>query len=263
MTLRAFLLIFIVGVCSKINAQDEAFSKEVFINNFDTLQYRLLLPKDFSKEKKYPVVLFLHGAGERGIDNQKQLIHGSKLFLNETVRDSFPAIVIFPQCPKEDYWSNVDVDRSSYPLKLVFPTNKAPTLSLSLVMQLMDDMVLKSYVKPDQIYVGGLSMGGLGTFEILYRKPNLFSAAISICGGGNPETAKTFATKVPMSIFHGANDDVFAPELSIEMVSAILEAGGKPNFKLYAMDNHNSWDSTFAEPELLTWLFSNIKPSYD
>tara|TARA_R110002050_G_scaffold300830_1_gene473849 strand:+ start:19769 stop:20560 length:792 start_codon:yes stop_codon:yes gene_type:complete len=263
MKLKALILILFVCASSGIYAQAEAFSKELYIKNNDTLQYRLLLPKYFSKEKKYPIVLFLHGAGERGSDNQKQLTHGSKLFLNETVRDSFPAIVVFPQCPKEDYWANVDVDRSSYPLSITFSSEKAPTTSLNLVMDLIDEMAQRSYVKTSQIYVGGLSMGGMGTFEILYRKPNLFAAAIAICGGGNPDTATVFAKKVPMSIFHGAKDDVVEPKFSIDMVSAILDAGGKPNFKLYAKDNHNSWDSTFAEPELLPWLFSNIKSSND
>ena len=126
-------------------------------------------------------------------------------------------------------------------------------------MQLMEDMTQKPYVNKDQIYVGGLSMGGMGTFEILYRKPDLFAAAIAICGGGNPNTAKLFAKKVPMSIYHGAKDDVVKPQLSLTMVNAILEAGGTPNFTLYAKDNHNSWDSTFAETELLSWLFSNTK----
>lgn len=237
----------------------EAFSKELYIKDNDTLQYRMLLPENFSKEKKYPVVLFLHGAGERGSDNQKQLTHGSKLFLDKMNRGAFPSIVIFPQCPKEDYWANATVDRSAYPLNITFPENEAPTTALSLVMNLMDDMLKKAYVQTDKVYVGGLSMGGMGTFEILYRKPDMFAAAFAICGGGNPDTVKSFAKKVPMWIFHGAKDDVVTPQHSVTMVNAILNAGGTPNFTLYADDNHNSWDSTFAEPELLTWLFSNTK----
>ncbi|MCB0470047.1 MAG: phospholipase, partial [Flavobacteriaceae bacterium] len=105
----------------------------------------------------------------------------------------------------------------------------------------------------------GLSMGGMGTYEILSRKPDMFAAAFAICGGGNPELTENYATKIPMWIFHGAKDDVVNPQLSIDMVSAILKFGGKPNFTLYADDNHNSWDSAFAEPELLLWLFSKTK----
>ena len=241
----------------KLSAQESPFSKEHFIKEGDTLQYRMLLPKDFSPSKSYPLMLFLHGAGERGEDNQKQLTHGSEIFIKN--RESFPAIVVFPQCPPQDYWANANVDRSTKPITLTFPKDIAPTKSLSLVMQLLDTMLDKNFVNKNQIYVGGLSMGGMGTFEILFRRPETFAAAIAICGAGNPDSAEVYAKKVPMWIFHGANDDVVNPLSSVDMVSGILKYGGKPNFSLFAKDNHNSWDSTFAEPKLLPWLFSNIK----
>ena len=102
-------------------------------------------------------------------------------------------------------------------------------------------------------------MGGMGTFEILYRKPETFAAAFAICGGGNAETVSKYASNTPLWVFHGAKDDLVDPQLSIAMVSADLKAGGKPNFNLYADANHNSWDSAFAEPQLLPWLFSKSK----
>lgn len=240
-----------------IFAQETDFSKEHYIDKGDTLNYRMLLPKDFSESKSYPLVLFLHGAGERGSDNIKQLTHGSKWFVQN--RDSFPAIVIFPQCPQDDYWANVSVDRTTMPLTLKFPNNGEPTKALSLVMQLMDTMLAKSFINRQQVYVGGLSMGGMGTFEILSRKPDTFAAAFAICGAGKPESVKAYAQNVPMWIFHGANDNVVDPQASIDMVSAILKYGGTPNFSLFANDNHNSWDSAFAEPQFLPWLFSKYK----
>lgn len=242
----------------KLSAQhQEAYIQEHFVSGKDTLNYRILLPKNLESSKQYPLAVFLHGAGERGSDNAKQLTHGSELFYK--TRDSFPAIVIFPQCPENDYWSNVTVDRSTNPLSLNFPSDSVPTKSLTLVMQLIEDIVAKPYVDKNQIYVGGLSMGGMGTFEILYRKPEVFAAAFTICGAGNPETTEVYAKNVPMWIFHGANDDVVDPQQSVAMVSGILKYGGKPNFSLYAKDNHNSWDSAFAEPQLIPWLFSNSK----
>ena len=102
-------------------------------------------------------------------------------------------------------------------------------------------------------------MGGMGTFEILYRKPELFAGAFAICGAGNPDAAEVYAKTVPMWLFHGANDDLINPQASVDMVTAILKFGGKPNFSLFAKDNHNSWDSAFAEPKLIPWLFSNSK----
>lgn len=242
----------------RLSAQhQEVYVQEHFISGNDTLKYRVMMPKNLESPHRYPVVLFLHGAGERGHDNVKQLAHGSELFYK--MRDSFPAIVIFPQCPENEYWANVEVERNTNPLKLTFPENRPPTKALTLVMQLVEELLSKPFVDKNQIYVGGLSMGGIGTFEILYRKPNLFAAAFAICGAGNPKTTEAYAKTVPMWIFHGAKDNVVDPQLSVAMVSGILKYGGKPSFSLFATDNHNSWDSAFAEPNLMPWLFSNSK----
>jgi predicted peptidase len=251
------LLLFCTSLSFAQNT--DLFKYEKFINKADTLQYRVMFPENFSEDKQYPIVLFLHGAGERGSDNKKQLVHGSKLFLDKMNRGAFPAIVIFPQCPQNDYWANATVDRSTKPITLKYPLDLPPTKTLSLVIELMEKYTNEPFVDKDKIYVGGLSMGGMGTFEILYRKPDMFAAAFAICGGGNPEAVKEYANKTELWVFHGAKDDVVNPQLSVSMVSAYLDAGGKPNFTLYADDNHNSWDSTFAEPELLTWLFSKSK----
>ena len=254
------LILFLVCLSNTLIAQhEELYSKKYYINQSDTLQYRIMMPKDFDNSKQYPVILFLHGAGERGNDNKAQLVHGSKLFASEENRTNFPAIVVFPQCPKNSYWANAKIDRSTKPLKIEFPLDIKPTKPLRLVMQLMKEISSKPYVNKSKIYVGGLSMGGMGTFEIVYRRPKLFAAAFSICGAGNPKATKVYAKTTPFWIFHGANDDVVNPLSSLEMVSGILKNGGKPNFTLYAKDNHNSWDSAFSEPELLPWLFSNIK----
>lgn len=241
------------------NLDKDLFLYETHIFNEDTLNYRLLLPKNFSKEKAYPLVLFLHGAGERGNDNKKQLVHGSNLFLNKKHRNSFPAIVVFPQCTKDDYWSKLEADRSTRPIRFNYKYNEAPTTAMQLVIDLMETMVQKPYVNTNQIYVMGLSMGGMGTFEIIYRKPTMFTAAIPICGGGDPKSVREYAKDIPLWIFHGAKDDVVNPQLSIDMASAILQEGGFPSLTIFDNANHNSWDPTFAEPELLSWLFSKTK----
>ncbi|WP_299099342.1 prolyl oligopeptidase family serine peptidase [uncultured Winogradskyella sp.] len=258
-----FSLVLFTSFCS-LNAQEGKSSKDLFsyeahVVDSDTLNYRMLLPENFDESKTYPLVLFLHGAGERGDNNKNQLVHGSSLFLNETTRDSLPAIIIFPQCAKGDYWSKFEADRTTKPITFKYKYNDNPTTAMALVMDLMDNMVSQPFVKTDQVYVMGLSMGGMGTFEILYRKPKMFAAAIPICGGGDPESAVSYATDVPLWIIHGAKDDVVDPKLSLSMASAILSAGGFPKLTIYDFANHNSWDPAFAEPELLTWLFSNSK----
>ncbi len=236
------------------------YKKERFIKGSDTLNYRILWPVDFSQNKEYAVILFLHGAGERGSDNQKQLVHGSKLFLDPEFREKYPSIVIFPQCPESDYWSSISVDRSKKGReKFSFQYGEEPNKSLGLVIDLMDTMVKKKITKDDQIYIGGLSMGGMGTFELLYRKPDMFAAAFPICGGGNPNSVSEYSNKVALWVFHGARDTIVDPTLSLDMVNAVLKNGGFPRFTLNDFAGHNSWDTAFAEPELLYWLFSNKK----
>jgi len=253
--LAVFLIIFLIVPFSVEAQENEAFKKELFIKNSDTLNYRILFPKDFSEEREYPVVLFLHGAGERGSDNEAQLTHGSKLFLEK--QEEFPAIVIFPQAPKEDYWAKVEVNRDSVPLQFNFMNKETATKSLQLVIELMDKMASKDYVNKDQIYVGGLSMGGMGTFEIIYKKPEMFAAAFAICGGANPEIAKEYPEGFNIWLFHGKKDDVVLPKYSEAMARSINHYGGNAKLSLYPDDNHNSWDSAFAEPNLLPWLFSH------
>lgn len=255
-------LLFLFFVSMSMAQSSALYEKRSFINGKDTLRYRVMFPENFSEEQEYPLILFLHGAGERGNDNEKQLIHGSSLFASKEIRTNYPAIVVFPQCPKEDYWANVDVDRTVKPLSLKFNYNNEPTKSLKLVMGLLDRFLSEKYIKKSQVYIMGLSMGGMGTFELLSRKPNTFAAAVPVCGGGDPESVQVYATTVPVWVFHGAKDDVVDPNLSVQMVSAVLKYGGYPKFTLFDDANHNSWDPAFTEPGLLPWLFSKTLKTY-
>ena len=134
------LLGFSVSIVSQSQSQ-ELFKYEYFINQNDTLNYRILYPKNFETSKKYPLIVFLHGAGERGNNNESQLIHGSKLFLDNYDSEAFPCIVLAPQCPEEDYWSNVKRDYSKSGLeKFKFYRMGKPTKALELVIALMDNI---------------------------------------------------------------------------------------------------------------------------
>lgn len=250
------LLFILLLLPSTLGAQTiEEFKREQFIQKNDTLNYRILYPVNFSNNKKYPVVLFLHGAGERGNNNDSQLTHGSKLFLDK--RNEFPAIVIFPQAPREDYWAKVEVARDSIPYQFNFRNEEEPTKALHLVMALLNSLISEEYVDRNRIYVGGLSMGGMGTFEILSRMPQTFAAAFTICGGADPAIVKNYSPGFNIWIFHGEKDDVVLPEYSKIMAREINSLGGNAKLSLYPNDNHNSWDSAFAEPYLLPWLFSH------
>lgn len=222
-----------------------------------TLNYRVLYPEGFDENRTYPLVLFLHGRGESGDDNEKQLVHGSSLFLEAQAK--YPAIVIFPQCPTSDYWSNIDrIEKDGGGLQFKFPYDRSANPALSAVMELVDQELAKPYVDENRLYVTGLSMGGMGTWELLWRMPKKIAAAAPICGGGPPEMAHKM-TDVPIWAFHGLKDDVVQPRFSINMVRAIQREGGLAKITLYPDANHNSWDPTFAEPDYLPWLFSKYK----
>jgi len=239
---------------------NSAFDRGSFINKTDTLAYRILFPKKFDPTKKYPLLFVLHGAGERGKDNNAQLKYGPKLFLNDTIRQDYPAIVIFPQCPANSFWSNVKADTSATgKWQFHFQEGGEPTSAMTSLLGLVDQMLDKPFVNKKQVYIGGLSMGGMGTFEMLRRKPNTFAAAFAICGGDNTNNAGKYAKKVPLWIFHGAKDSVVPVDHSEVMAAALKEAGADPKFTIYPNTDHNSWDEAFAEPQLLPWLFSHHK----
>jgi len=256
------LLLPVVFMCAGIKAQDlKLYQSKSFIFKGDTLPYRILYPENFDPAKKYPLLLVLHGVGERGNNNTAQLAHGGNVFIKPEVRGRFPAIVVFPQCPVNSYWANVDIttDPATHKRTFNFQKGGKPTKAMILLLSLVNQLRHQPEVNKAQFYVGGLSMGGMGTLEILRRKPQYFAAAFSICGGDNPANAKKYARKVPLWFFHGGKDDVVTPDHSVTMVAAVKEAGGNPKFTLYPNDNHNSWDDAFAEPGLLPWLFSHKK----
>ncbi len=241
-----------------VNA-DSAYLKKEWVNGRgDTLRYRLLLPENYDAAKRYPLVLFLHGAGERGKDNVKQLTHGAQLFLNPENRKNFPAIVVIPQCDSLSFWSNVQFTRNDSTQKwdFNFQENGEPTKAMGLLLDWLPAMEKAYPSLPQQRYVMGLSMGGMGTFEIVRRKPGYFAAAVPICGGAHPKTV-TAMKKTDFWIFHGQKDEVVPWQLSEKVALAFSELYDHPEVELtlYPDAGHNSWDKAFAEPELLPWLF--------
>ena len=233
-------------------SQTELFEKKNFIVENDTLRYRILAPLDYDENEKYPVHLFLHGSGERGNDNESQLFHGSKQFLDKNNREKYKSWVIFPQSPNNDWWGgHYDPYKFDYNIK--------KSEALGLVIKLMDEFVQRKDVDSDKVYVTGLSMGGMGTYAILTRRPDMFAAATPICGDGDPSSVSNFAKKVPVWIFHGSLDKTVLPEQSLKMANGIIKAGGNPRITFYENVEHNSWDIAFAEKDFLKWIHSKTK----
>ncbi len=223
-----------------------AFETHVFDDGQGrTLPYRLLAPSDVQGPS--PVLLFLHGAGERGDDNARQLIHGKTLLL-KAARD-FGCIVVAPQCPAGSKWSVVDWTQD----KVTF--SDEPSEPMQLTLALIDQLAEQYDVDNNRLYIMGLSMGGYGTWDTIYRQPDRFAAAAPICGGADTAQAQKI-THVPVWAFHGDADPVVSVELTRAMIQAIKDAGGDPRYTEYPDTGHNSWTPAFAEPELLPWLTS-------
>lgn len=258
--MKIFLLLWLANsTCSFIcEAQDySAYQKSMLIEGSDTLRYRVLYPVNYQKEYKYPVIIFLHGSGERGRNNESQLVHGADLFLKPEVRGKYPAIVIFPQCPGDTVWSYFQqTENPDLKQVLAFPFQSNPTFPERMVKDLTDDLIKKGEADPNRIYLGGLSLGGFGTYDLLIRYPRYYAAAFSICGACNVSLFARKAKKIPLWIFHGAKDDVVDPAFDRQLFQKLKEANAPVKFTEFPNANHNSWDPAFAEPELLPWLFS-------
>ena len=252
MKLPLFLLVFF-SLPAAAQDMSHYLSRE-YVSGADTLPYRILFPEGYDQAKKYPLILVLHGAGERGADNEKQLTHGSNLFLDSAVRKKYPAFVVFPQCPSESYWSSVHIDRDKMPLMLDFDYSRPSTVPLRQAMELVDKISEEESIDEDRIHLTGLSMGGMGTFEAVHRYPDRFAAALPICGGGDTESYKK--VKTPFWVFHGDADAVVDVAYSRAMVARLEDLKVKVRYTEYPAVNHNSWDSAFAEPAFLKWMFS-------
>ncbi|MBC6489755.1 prolyl oligopeptidase family serine peptidase [Flavihumibacter stibioxidans] len=251
------ILFLLVSVMPARSQDYSLFEKRSFISSRgDTLPYRILYPENYDRSIKYPVVLFLHGAGERGNDNEKQLVHGGKLFLADSNRKKFPAIVIFPQCPENNYWARAKINRNVTPYEIGFDYTGPVSGPLNAALELTRQLLSEESADKRRVYITGLSMGGMGTFEAVYRAPKLFAAASPICGGGDPKAYNKKTAKVPFRIFHGAADAVVNVQLSRDMVNRLKELKARRfSYTEYPGVNHNSWDNAFAEPDFLAWLF--------
>ncbi len=194
-----------------------------------SIHYLLYLPTGYQQNASWPLLLFLHGAGERGDNLDKVTVHGPPMLVKQG--KSFPLIIVSPQCPQGSHWSPEDL------------------------LELLDSLNQKYKVDPNRVYVSGLSMGGYGTWALLALAPDRFAAAIPICGGGNPSTAAKFS-HVPVWVFHGAKDPTVPVKKSADMVDALKQAGSTVKFTVYPEAGHNSWTATYNNPEVWSWLLA-------
>lgn len=255
--LKYFVCLLMSFLSFGIVTATEAYERKVFVSaSGDSLNYRLLRPENEKKGKKYPLVLFLHGAGERGNDNEKQLTHGGQMFLNPVNREKYPAFVLAPQCPENGYWAYPERPESFFPDQMAKDSPITPLFQM--VKELLDTYLAMPQIDKSRIYILGLSMGGMGTFDMVIRFPEVFAAAIPICGTVNP--ARLHAAKgVNFRIFHGDNDTVVPVDGSREAYKALKAQGAHVEYIEFPGCNHGSWNPAFNYPDFMSWLFSQKK----
>jgi predicted peptidase len=255
------LISFILSISLMSFSFGQSWQAAYYVSENDSLPFRFVQSEPQHADEKLPLLIFLHGSGERGNDNMLQLIHGGDLFLDAIQNKEIEGMVVFPQCPKEDYWARVQRDvYGNDSLTFTFFPDSTATPAMSLLLGLLDSLSQLPNVDKNRIYIGGLSMGGMGTFELLSRRPELFAAAFPICGGGNPDAVENFNHETAIWVFHGAKDRVVKPTYSQQMVNKMREHNMEVRHSIYPETGHNAWDNAFAEPELLRWIFMQQKP---
>jgi predicted peptidase len=196
-------------------------------------KYLLYLPADYAKgDKKWPLMMFLHGAGERGNNPELVKKHGPPKLIAQG--EPFDFIIVSPQCPNDVWWPE----------------------QIDILISLLDEVEAKYRIDTNRVYLTGLSMGGFGTWRLAERYPQRFAAIAPICGGGEFYAAYRLKN-VPVWAFHGAKDKIVPVEKSKEMVEAVNAAGGDAKLTVYPEAEHDSWTQTYDNPQLYEWFLSH------
>ena len=207
------------------------WTSDVFYN----FSYATYLPKDYNESEKYPLVLFLHGAGERGGDLDLACCHGFMQHVKEEDRD-YPFIIVAPQCPQDTYWGRY-------------------TESL---LAFLDDICDTLPVDRERVYLTGLSMGGTGTWMLAMAAPERFAAIAPVCGSGIYWYGCALVD-TPVYMYHGDCDDIVPVQESVSMLNAINKRGGNAQLKICYGVGHNAWDIAYEGDELANWFLRHRK----
>ena len=243
----------------KVKATDVYEAKSIVFTGGELkdekINYRLMKPTNPNKGEKYPLVVFLHGAGERGHDNAKQLFYFPEQMAQPRWRQSFPCYVLAPQCASGKRW--VEVDWSQ---KDTHTAPETPDDQMKVTISLIEKTMAEEHIDPKRVYLTGLSMGGYGSWDLACRHPELFAAVAPICGGA--DNRKVAAMKsLPVWVAHGDADRAVPVGRSRNAVAALKEAGGAPVYVEYPGVGHNSWTPSYSDYDgLVPWLFRQRKP---
>ena len=217
-------------------------------------RYRLMRPGVYGDapqpDARHPLVLFLHGAGERGNDNEKQLKYLPTWLAEPELRRRRPCFVLAPQCRTDERWVDVSwADGAST------PQATAPTPDLAAALAALAEVMAEEAVDPSRVYLTGLSMGGFGTWDLAARMPERFAAIMPVCGGGDERLAGRISS-LPIWCFHGDADQAVPVRRSRDMIAAVNAAGGRPIYSELPGVGHDSWTPAYRDRFVLDWLFS-------
>ena len=258
---KLFLATILTTFCCTAFAQQNVdtelrkkFKKCYFTDTCGTvLPYRLLEPANVDTSKQYPVVLFLHGAGERGNDNETQLTYMDKIFGNPSFLQKYPCYVILPQCAENFRWCETDWTLPSHTI----PDNIS--VYLNAANQLLDSIVTAVNGDTSRLYITGMSMGGFGTWDLISRYPNKFAAAVPICGGADLNMA-CILKDMPIKTYHGSVDKLVKVTRTRNMTIAIHKCGGnKIDYTELTGKGHLIWNQVYNMPSTFQWMFAQKK----
>jgi predicted peptidase len=255
---RLPLLIFTIGIITlPVMAQDKVngFVARVYKSpSGQTMPYRLFIPPGYRKSLRYPLILWLHGGGGSGSDNLRQIqgdqIPGTHTWTKPENQAKHPAFVLVPQ--SDQGWDFTGSSSAAgYHDSTLSP-------ALVLVLGMLDSLKVEFSLDTKRLYVAGQSIGGFGTWNLITKKPDVFAAAIPLCGGGDPALGAN-VTQMPIWAFQGDADNATFRDSNRAMIAAIRKAGGKPRYTEYRGVGHEIWDKVFKEPDLVSWLFNQHK----
>lgn len=241
-----------LGLCGATENQRTLLARTYEASSGLVLPYRIAYPTDFDPAEEYPLLIFLHGAGERGNDNQLQLFHGGDMLA--TAPELEGVIIVAPQCPEDNWWAEIDHDLSTRNLLEMNPS-PTPTEPMVAVEELVGALVGLGFVDSDRIYGVGMSMGAMGIFDLVCRHPEMFAAVQPICGAVNTsERLAAYEGPTRFRLFHGIDDPIVPVECS-QRATEVLEKGGhEVKLVLYEGCGHLSWHPAFAEEDFLSWM---------
>ncbi len=225
---------------------DDLYLPRVYSDaNGNDLPYRLHVPDQYDGQEAYPLILFLHGAGERGTDNFQQVFVGVNLILATMLdQPAYDAFLLVPQCPSDKGWA-------SY--------SETPTVPMRLTMEVIDQLDEEFKIDVNRLYITGFSLGAYGTWDAASRYPGKFAAAVPLAGGGDPSKASALVG-TPIWAFHCEGDSIVPVEETRSMIDAIRAAGGDPLYTEYPDGGHQVWGRAYNESQLYTWMFSQVVP---